>query len=115
MLHTPVRQWVLIGVMRLPIPLRPILAAQPKLVMPVLQVVHRVITRDLLGQAGGKPDEGDSGAITLIQRFEAPAPTDQTLMQTPVADYENARQKHPHRRSKNTRDWTFIRQRACHR
>jgi hypothetical protein len=29
-----------------------LLAAQPKLVTPVLQVVHRVITRHLLGQAG---------------------------------------------------------------
>jgi hypothetical protein len=37
----PVRQWVL----SLPIPLRLLLAAQPKLVTPVLQVVQRVITR----------------------------------------------------------------------
>ena len=36
---------------------------------PVLQVVHRVITRHLLGQPGHKPDEADSGAVTLIQRF----------------------------------------------
>ena len=71
------------------------------------QVVHRVITRHLLGQAGLKPDEADSGAVTLIQRFgsaanihlhclvldgvyrcgadgvpqfvEAPAPTDEAL------------------------------------
>ena len=34
---------------------------------PVLQVVHRVITRFLLGQAGVKADQADSGAITLIQ------------------------------------------------
>ncbi len=103
--HVPVRQWVL----SLPIPLRLLLAAQPKLVTPVLQVVHRVITRHLLGQAGLKPEEADSGAVTLIQRFgsaanlnihlhclvldgvyrlsadgtpefvEAPAPTDQAL------------------------------------
>ena len=46
--HVPVRQWV----PSLPIPLRLLLAAQPKLVTPVLQVVHRVITRHLLGQAG---------------------------------------------------------------
>ena len=52
-----------------PIPLRLLLAAQPKLVTPLLQVVHRVITRPLLGQAGLKPDEADSGAVTLIQRF----------------------------------------------
>ena len=46
--HVPVRQWVL----SLPIPLRLLLAAQPKLLTPVLQVVHRVITRFLLKQAG---------------------------------------------------------------
>ena len=40
----PVRQ----GVLSLPIPLRLLLAARPKLVTPVLQVVHRVITRHLL-------------------------------------------------------------------
>ena len=67
--HVPVRQWVL----SLPIPLRLLLAAQPKLVTPVLQVVHRVITRHLLGQAGLKPDEADSGAVTLIQRFGSAA------------------------------------------
>ena len=61
--HVPVRQWVL----SLPIPLRLLLAAQPKLVTPVLQVVHRVITRYLLGQAGLKAAEADSGAVTLIQ------------------------------------------------
>ena len=36
---------------------------------PVLQVVHRVIARFLLKQAGVKADEADSGAVTLIQRF----------------------------------------------
>ncbi len=61
----PVRQWVL----SLPIPLRLSLAAQPKLVTPVLQVVHRVITRHLLGQAGLKVDEADNSAVTLNQRF----------------------------------------------
>ena len=65
--HAPVRQWVL----SLPIPLRLLLAAQPKLVTPVLQVVHGVITRHLLGQAGRNvkgADDADSGAVTLIQR-----------------------------------------------
>jgi len=50
-----------------------LLAAQPKLVTPVLQVVHRVITRFLLDQAGLKADEADSGAVTLIQRFGSAA------------------------------------------
>ena len=63
--HVPVRQWVL----SLPIPLRLLLAAQPELVMPVLQVVQRLVTGPLLGQAGLKADEGQGGAVTLIQRF----------------------------------------------
>ncbi|MBC7941221.1 MAG: transposase zinc-binding domain-containing protein [Chitinophagaceae bacterium] len=53
--HLPVRQWVL----SLPVPLRLLLAAQPKLVTPVLQVVHRVITRHLLGQACLKADQAE--------------------------------------------------------
>ena len=67
--NVPVRQWVL----SLPMPLRLLLAAQPKLVTPVLQVVHRVITRFLLKQAGVKSDEADSGAVTLIQRIGSAA------------------------------------------
>jgi hypothetical protein len=67
--HVPVHQWVL----SLPIPLRLLLAAQPKLVTPVLQVVHRVTTRHLLGQAGLNVDEAGSGAVTLIQRFGSAA------------------------------------------
>jgi hypothetical protein len=67
--HVPVREWVRDWVIRLPIPLRLLLAAQPKLVTPVLQVVHRAITHHLLGQAGRlKADEADSGAVTLILR-----------------------------------------------
>jgi hypothetical protein len=60
-------------VLALPIPLRLLLAARPKLVKPMLQVVHRVITRHLLGQSGLKPEEADSGAVTLIQRFGSAA------------------------------------------
>ena len=67
--HVPVRQWVL----SLPIPLRLLLAAQPKPVTPVLQVVHRVITRFLLDQAGLKAEQADSGAVTLIQHFGSAA------------------------------------------
>ncbi len=58
--HVPVRQWVL----SLPIPLRVLLAAQPQLATPVLQVVQRVISRHLLDAA-----EGQGVAVTLIQRF----------------------------------------------
>lgn len=67
--HVPVRQRVL----SLPIPLRLLLAAQPELVTPVLQVVQRMVTRHLLGQAGLKADEGHGGAVTLIQRFGSAA------------------------------------------
>jgi len=60
-------------VLSLPIPLRLLLAAQPELVTPVLQVVHRAITRFLLKQAGVKADDAQSGAVTLIQRFGSAA------------------------------------------
>jgi len=65
----PVRQWVL----SLPIPLRLWLASQPQLLTPVPLVVQRVLTRHLFGQARLKPDEADSGAVTLIQRFGSAA------------------------------------------
>jgi hypothetical protein len=39
----------------------------------VLQVVHRVVTRHLLGRAGLKPEEGYGGAVTLIQRLGSAA------------------------------------------
>jgi hypothetical protein len=64
-----VRQWVL----SLPIPLRVLLAAQPDLVTPVLQVVQRVITRHLLDDAGIRADEGHGGAVTPVQRFGSAA------------------------------------------
>lgn len=67
--HVPVRQWVL----SLPIPLRVLLAAQPELVTPVLQVVQRVVTRHLLDAAGVKAGVGHGGAVTLIQRFGSAA------------------------------------------
>jgi hypothetical protein len=60
--EVPVRQWVL----SLPIPLRLLLAAQPELITPVLQVVQRVLSRYLLEQAGIKAGEGDCGSVTLI-------------------------------------------------
>jgi hypothetical protein len=67
--HVPGRQWVL----SLPIPLRLLLAVQPRLVTLVLQVVHRVVTRYRLGQAGLRAEEADSGAVTLIQHFGSAA------------------------------------------
>jgi hypothetical protein len=44
-------------------------AAQPELVTPLLQVVQRVVTRQLLDRAELKADEGYGGAVTLIWRF----------------------------------------------
>jgi Putative transposase/Transposase zinc-binding domain len=67
--EVPVRQWVL----SLPIPLRLLLAAQPELITPVLQVVQRALSRYLLGQVGIKAGEGDCGSVTLIQRFGSAA------------------------------------------
>jgi len=61
--QAPVRQWVL----SLPIPLRLLRAAQPKLVIAALQRVRRVITRSLLGQAGLEADEaGEPSPISLL-------------------------------------------------
>jgi len=56
--RVPLRQWVL----SLPIPLRLLLASQPQLLTPVLQVVQRVLTCHLLEQAGLEANEADSGA-----------------------------------------------------
>ena len=67
--EVPVRQWVL----SLPLPLRLLLAAQPELITPVLQVVQRALSRYLLRQAGIKAGEGDCGSVTLIQRFGSAA------------------------------------------
>jgi len=71
--RVPVRQWVRVCQVWLPIPLRLLLAAQPKLVMPVLQVVHRAITRFLIDRTGLKAEQADSGAVTPIQRFGSAA------------------------------------------
>jgi len=65
----PVRQWVL----SFPIPLRSLFAVHPELLTPVLRIVHRLITRFLLKQAGLKRCAADTGAVTLIQRFGSAA------------------------------------------
>lgn len=57
----------------LPIPLRVVLAGQPELVTPVLQVVRRVLTCHFLADAQLEADEGHGGAVTLIQRFGSAA------------------------------------------
>jgi hypothetical protein len=65
----PVRQWVL----SFPIPLRVLLAAQPQLLAPLLQVIHRVIATFLIKQAKLKRRQASTGAVTLIQRFGSAA------------------------------------------
>ena len=67
--RVPVRQWVL----SFPIPLRILFAAHPELLAPVLRIIHRVIARFLLKQAGLKRCAADTGAVTLIQRFGSAA------------------------------------------
>jgi hypothetical protein len=60
----PVRQWVL----SFPIPLRSLFAVHPELLAPVLQIIHRVIARHLIKQAGLKRSEAGTDAVTLIHR-----------------------------------------------
>ena len=67
--RVPVRQWVL----SYPIPLRMLFAARPELLTPVLRIIHRVIGRFLLEQAGLQRSAADTGAVTLIQRFGSAA------------------------------------------
>lgn len=65
----PNRQWVL----SLPIPLRVLLAAQPRLLTPVLEVVQRAIAGYLAKKSGPKRNAVHPGAVTLIQRFGSAA------------------------------------------
>jgi len=48
-------------------------AAHPELLAPVLQIIHRVIARFLIKQAGLNRSAADTGAVTLIQRFGSAA------------------------------------------
>ena len=43
-------------------------AAQPQLLAPLLQVIHRVIAGFLVKRAGFKLSRADTGVVTLIQR-----------------------------------------------
>jgi len=67
--RVPVRQWVL----SFPIDLRILFAARPHLLTPGLRIVHRVIARFVLSQAGLKGATADAGSVTLIQRFGSAA------------------------------------------
>jgi hypothetical protein len=52
---------------------RILFAAQPQLLAPLLQVIHRIITSFLIKQAGLKRTAANTGAVTLIQRFGSAA------------------------------------------
>ncbi len=60
--RVPVRQWVI----SFPIPLRLLFASHPRLLAPVLQIIHRVIATFPIQQAGLQRTEADTGAVTLI-------------------------------------------------
>jgi ribosomal protein S27E len=61
----PLRQWVL----SLPFALRFLLATNPKALRRVLGIVYRAISGHLLKRARLTRSTGDTGAVTLIQRF----------------------------------------------
>ncbi len=67
--RVPVRQWVV----SFPIPLRHLLATQPQLLSPVLQVIHRALSTFVIHQAGLTRTQAQTGAVTLIQRFGSAA------------------------------------------
>ena len=68
----PIRQWVL----ALPFPLRSLFAVEPVAMSQVLAIVCRAIAIHLIRKAGLTPAQGQTGAVTLIQRFgRAPPPT----------------------------------------
>ena len=47
-------------------------APRPPLVTPLLRIVHRVITRFLVKQAGLRRDAADTGAVTLSSALARP-------------------------------------------
>ena len=63
----PVRQRVL----SFPIPLRLLFAAYPELLTPTLAIMHREIRRLLVHNTGVR--RGQTGAVTLVQRFGSAA------------------------------------------
>jgi len=63
---------LLLGTWIAPIPLRILFAAHPGLLTPVLRIIHRVIARFLLKQAGLKRSAADTGDVILIQHFTSP-------------------------------------------
>jgi hypothetical protein len=75
-------QWVL----SLPIPLRFLLAAQPRLLAPLLQVIHRVIAAFLIKRAGFRLRRADTGGWVFHQ-------AEKQLTSLPVLRYDSGRRK----------------------
>lgn len=67
--RVPVRQWVL----SFPLPLRYLLAAHADLLAPILKVVNRTVSTQLIDKAGFRRGEAKGGAVKLIQRFGSAA------------------------------------------
>ena len=61
----PIRQWVL----SFPFQLRFLLARQPELMGKVLGIVYRTLSTHLIKKAGYTKATGQTGSVTLIQRF----------------------------------------------
>ncbi len=61
----PIRQWVL----SVPFPLRFLFAAEPAAMGRVLAIVYRAMANALIRKAGLTRATGQTGAVTLIQRF----------------------------------------------
>jgi len=61
----PIRQWVL----SVPFPLRFLFAAEPAAMGRVLAIVYRAMASALIRKAGLTRAKGQTGAVTLIQRF----------------------------------------------
>ena len=53
-------------------------------------------------------EEHRHSAISFVTPAQRHAQTDEALLQARASVYETARQKHPNRWSRKTRDWTFI-------
>lgn len=66
----PLRQWVL----SLPFALRFLLATDPTALTHVLGIVYRTISGHVLKKARLTRATGDTGAVTLIQRFGSALP-----------------------------------------
>ena len=60
----PYRQWVL----SFPIPLRLLFAYRPELLSPVLAVVTRGLTGDVIHRAGQRRCDAETGVVTFIRK-----------------------------------------------